>query len=116
LLVNGDKSHDVELLPGDVVYIPPVGPQVAVYGSVRSPAIYELKDQKETSYRRPLYWSREPKEPEAVARMPNGRTVGSTAKRQLISKRTRARFSEEAPASLELSVNRCHVFMYREGY
>src|ERR1700727_408440 len=49
LLVNGDKSHDVELLPGDVVYIPPVGPQVAVYGSVRSPAIYELKDQKETS-------------------------------------------------------------------
>ncbi|MFL6428049.1 MAG: SLBB domain-containing protein [Acidobacteriaceae bacterium] len=49
LLVNGDKSHDVPLLPGDVVYIPPVGPQVAVYGSVRSPAIYELKDQKETS-------------------------------------------------------------------
>ncbi|MDQ1452321.1 MAG: hypothetical protein QOK38_2187 [Acidobacteriaceae bacterium] len=49
LLVNGDKSHDVELLPGDVVYIPPAGPQVAVYGSVRSPAIYELKDQKETT-------------------------------------------------------------------
>ena len=46
LLVNGDKSHDVPLLPGDVVYIPPVGPQVAVYGSVRSPAIYELKDRK----------------------------------------------------------------------
>jgi protein involved in polysaccharide export with SLBB domain len=49
LLVNGDKSHDVPLLPGDVIYIPPVGPQVAVYGSVRSPAIYELKDRKETS-------------------------------------------------------------------
>jgi protein involved in polysaccharide export with SLBB domain len=49
LLVNGDKSHDVPLLPGDVIYIPPVGPQVAVYGSVRSPAIYELKDQKEDS-------------------------------------------------------------------
>ncbi len=49
LLVNGDKSHDVGLLPGDVIYIPPVGPQVAVYGSVRSPAIYELKDRKETS-------------------------------------------------------------------
>jgi protein involved in polysaccharide export with SLBB domain len=49
LLVNGDKSHDVSLLPGDVIYIPPVGPQVAVYGSVRSPAIYELKDQKEPS-------------------------------------------------------------------
>lgn len=42
LLVNGDKSHDVPLLPGDVIYIPPVGPQVAVYGSVKSPAIFEL--------------------------------------------------------------------------
>jgi protein involved in polysaccharide export with SLBB domain len=49
LLVNGDKSHDEGLLPGDVIYIPPVGPQVAVYGSVRSPAIYELKDRKESS-------------------------------------------------------------------
>jgi protein involved in polysaccharide export with SLBB domain len=49
LLVNGDKSHDVPLLPGDVIYFPPTGPQVAVYGSVRSPAIYELKDAKETS-------------------------------------------------------------------
>ncbi len=49
LLVNGDKSHDVPLLPGDVIYIPPVGPQVAVYGSVHSPAIYELKDRKESS-------------------------------------------------------------------
>jgi protein involved in polysaccharide export with SLBB domain len=49
LLVNGDKSHDVPLLPGDVIYIPPVGPQVAVYGSVRSPAIYELKENNETS-------------------------------------------------------------------
>jgi protein involved in polysaccharide export with SLBB domain len=49
LLVNGDKSHDVALLPGDLIYIPPAGPQVAVYGSVPSPAIYELKDQKETT-------------------------------------------------------------------
>jgi protein involved in polysaccharide export with SLBB domain len=49
LLVNGNTSHDVPLLPGDVVYIPPVGPQVAVYGSVRLPGIYELKDRKETS-------------------------------------------------------------------
>jgi protein involved in polysaccharide export with SLBB domain len=47
LLVNGDKSHDVPLLPGDVIYIPPVGPQVAVYGSVRVPAIYELIDEKQ---------------------------------------------------------------------
>jgi len=43
LLEHGDKTNDVQLLPGDVIYIPPVGPQVAVAGSVNSPAIYELK-------------------------------------------------------------------------
>lgn len=42
LLLKGDKSKDVVLLPGDVIYIPPVGPQVAVAGSVNLPAIYEL--------------------------------------------------------------------------
>ncbi len=34
---------DVRLLPGDVIHIPPVGPQIAVTGSVNTPAIYELK-------------------------------------------------------------------------
>jgi protein involved in polysaccharide export with SLBB domain len=43
LLQHGDKSTDVQLLPGDVIYIPPVGPQVAVVGSVNTPGIYELK-------------------------------------------------------------------------
>ena len=43
LLERGDKTNDIQLLPGDVIYIPPVGPQVAVAGSVNSPAIYELK-------------------------------------------------------------------------
>jgi protein involved in polysaccharide export with SLBB domain len=42
LLIRGDKTKDAKLLGGDVIYIPPVGPQAAVYGSVRSPAIYEL--------------------------------------------------------------------------
>ena len=42
-LIRGDKSNDVKLLSGDVIYIPPVGPQVAVTGSVRVPAIYELR-------------------------------------------------------------------------
>jgi protein involved in polysaccharide export with SLBB domain len=48
LLVNGDKSKDVQLLPGDVIFIPPAGPQVALTGSVRHPAIYELMDEKTT--------------------------------------------------------------------
>jgi polysaccharide export outer membrane protein len=43
LLVYGDKSHDAPLLPGDVIYIPPVGPEVAVAGSIHVPAIYELR-------------------------------------------------------------------------
>ena len=33
------------MLPGDVIYIPPVGPQVAMAGAVRIPAIYELKGE-----------------------------------------------------------------------
>ena len=43
LLIYGDKSKDVPLLPGDVIYIPPVGPQAALFGSVRDSAIFELK-------------------------------------------------------------------------
>jgi protein involved in polysaccharide export with SLBB domain len=42
LLIRGDKSKDVKLLPGDVIYVPPVGPQTAITGSVKSPGIYEL--------------------------------------------------------------------------
>jgi polysaccharide export outer membrane protein len=43
LLRRGDKSHDASLLPGDVIYILPMGPQVAVMGSVNEPGIYELR-------------------------------------------------------------------------
>jgi len=46
LLKHGDKSKDVKLLPGDIVFIPAVGPQVAVTGSVRAPAIYELRNDE----------------------------------------------------------------------
>ena len=48
LLLKGDKTRDVHLLPGDVIYIPPVGQLVAISGSVNNPAIYELKDDKTT--------------------------------------------------------------------
>ena len=43
LLLHGDKSKDVRLVSGDVIFIPFTGPQVAVTGSVNVPAIYELK-------------------------------------------------------------------------
>ncbi|MGH9605622.1 MAG: SLBB domain-containing protein [Terracidiphilus sp.] len=42
LLIHGDKSKDAKLLPGDVIFIPPAGPQAALTGSVRNPGIYEL--------------------------------------------------------------------------
>ncbi len=42
LLLHGDKSKDIRLEPGDVIFIPQVGPQVAISGSVSTPAIYEL--------------------------------------------------------------------------
>jgi protein involved in polysaccharide export with SLBB domain len=43
LLINGDSSNDITLKPGDVVFIPSVGSQVAVEGLVKRPAIFELK-------------------------------------------------------------------------
>ena len=43
LLIHGDKSKDVKLQSGDVMFIPPTGPQAAVTGSVRNAAIYELQ-------------------------------------------------------------------------
>ena len=45
LLINGDTSDDVRLMPGDVIFIPPVGTTVAVTGEIRRPAIYELKGE-----------------------------------------------------------------------
>lgn len=47
-LLKGDKSHDISLQPGDVIYIPPVGPLAAIAGSVNSPAIYELSNEGST--------------------------------------------------------------------
>ena len=43
LLVRGDKSKDVPLQSGDVIFIPAVGAEVAMTGSVRHAAIYEMK-------------------------------------------------------------------------
>jgi polysaccharide export outer membrane protein len=45
LLLNGDKSKDVLLQPEDVIYVAPIGPQVATGGQVNVPAIYELKGE-----------------------------------------------------------------------
>jgi protein involved in polysaccharide export with SLBB domain len=43
LLLRGDAGSDMTLKAGDVVFVPPVGPTIAVDGAVRRPALYELK-------------------------------------------------------------------------
>jgi len=49
MLIRGDTSDDAKLLPGDVIFIPPVGPTVAVDGEVKRPAIYELRGDNDVS-------------------------------------------------------------------
>ena len=43
LLLKGDKSRDAQLLPGDVIFVPPIGPLAAISGSVNVSGIYELQ-------------------------------------------------------------------------
>ena len=42
-ITKGDKSRDVALLPGDVIFIPQAGPRVAVLGAFDQVAIFETK-------------------------------------------------------------------------
>lgn len=42
MLLHGDKTQDVRLQDGDVIYIPPVGPLVGLAGEVHMPGVYEL--------------------------------------------------------------------------
>jgi len=43
LLLKGDTSNDARIQPGDVIFVPPVGPRVSFGGAVLRPASYELK-------------------------------------------------------------------------
>ncbi len=42
-LIRGDRRQDHRLQSGDVVLVPPLGAVVAISGSVKRPAIYEIK-------------------------------------------------------------------------
>lgn len=42
MLLSGDRNKDVQLQNGDTIFVPVIGPVVAVAGEVRRPAIYEL--------------------------------------------------------------------------
>lgn len=43
-LMDGDKSNDPQLLPGDVLYVPAGKAFAAVAGGIRRPAVYHLTD------------------------------------------------------------------------
>ena len=45
LLLRGDTRGDARVRQGDVVFVPPVGDTAAVYGEVKRPAIYEIRDK-----------------------------------------------------------------------
>jgi len=45
---KGDKSRDVALLPGDVIFIPQAGPRVAVLGAFDQIGIFETKGSGES--------------------------------------------------------------------
>lgn len=45
LLIRGDTTDDTKLLPGDVIFVPPVGATVSADGELRRPAIYEIKHE-----------------------------------------------------------------------
>ena len=42
MLMKGDKSQDVRLQAGDVIYIPPVGDLIGIAGEIQQPGVYEL--------------------------------------------------------------------------
>ena len=44
-LLHGDRSSDDRFQGGDTLLVPPAGPQVAIFGAVKRPAIYELKHE-----------------------------------------------------------------------
>ncbi|MET1219524.1 MAG: polysaccharide biosynthesis/export family protein, partial [Glaciecola sp.] len=46
LLLRGDTSQDVRVLPGDVIFVPPIGQTVGIGGEVKRPAIFELKNEQ----------------------------------------------------------------------
>jgi polysaccharide biosynthesis/export protein len=45
MLIRGNTTDDAKLLPGDVIFIPPIGPTVSVDGEVHRPAIYEIRNE-----------------------------------------------------------------------
>ncbi len=50
LFLKGDKSRDMVLNAGDVVFVPVTGPICGIAGNVKRPAIYEFRDKFDLQY------------------------------------------------------------------
>ncbi len=46
VLLNGDISQDIRLMPMDVIFIPPIGKTVGINGEISRPGIYEVLDSE----------------------------------------------------------------------
>ena len=46
-MLHGVRPADGRLQAGDTLLVPPVGPQAAIFGAVKRPAIYELKNEND---------------------------------------------------------------------
>ncbi len=46
ILLYGNKESDYSLSSGDIIYVPPIGKVVGIAGSVKRPAIYEVKSNE----------------------------------------------------------------------
>jgi protein involved in polysaccharide export with SLBB domain len=46
MFLSGDRSKDVRLQNGDTIFVPVIGPVVAIAGEVKRPAIYETKGKQ----------------------------------------------------------------------
>jgi polysaccharide export outer membrane protein len=42
-ILTGNRTEDVRLQSGDIIFVPPIGKTIAVLGEVHRPAIYEVK-------------------------------------------------------------------------
>ncbi len=47
--IKGNKTNDVRLQDGDILFVPPAQKRVAIVGAVIRPAIYELKEKEQLS-------------------------------------------------------------------
>jgi protein involved in polysaccharide export with SLBB domain len=46
-MLHGIRATQDRLQTGDTLLVPPVGPQVAIFGAIKRPAIYELRNEKD---------------------------------------------------------------------